>query len=144
LLDGAGALFLGVAIFVYSAQNSLRAGPTPGMADFGGGAQNFALISIFWFSGFIGLFSFLCRPLLWLQWWYSWIAFLAFGGVLWAGATSLFDGPIGRISGGLDFSHDPAFNVQCVGVASILMGFIFLIAQWLVRRAVPENKEETL
>ncbi len=113
------------------------------MADFGG-AADLVLVAIFWFTGSLGALLLVSGPLLFVRLRYSWIGFFAVGAVLWIEAANLFDGPVGRISGGLDVSHDHAFNAQCIGVASILMGFVFLIAQWLVRRDPAEKAQETL
>jgi|HubBroStandDraft_2_1064218.scaffolds.fasta_scaffold453245_2 hypothetical protein len=143
-LDGAGLLFLAIAAFVYAAPDRLRPPPQPGMADFGGAAMNLVLVAIIWFAGSLGALLLVSGPLLFMRLWYSWIGFFAMGALLWTQAADLFDGPVGRISGGLDVSHDQAFNAQCIGIASILMGFVFLIAQWLVRRDPTEKSERTL
>jgi hypothetical protein len=71
--------------------------------------------------------------LLWLRWWYSWIAFIVAGVLLWTEASKLAGDLDGPESNG-DFFRFYALNVMLVGIASILIGIIFLLAQGLERR----------
>jgi hypothetical protein len=132
-MDRAGFLFLGLALFVFVAQNKLTQ-RTASQWDFSGAWVVLIVLPAFWISGTLGALLLLGRQLLQMQWWYSWIAFLAVGVLLWTDPRDL----VGDSASRYPFRFDD-FALMLVGIASTIMGFIFLVAQWLVRRTPREN-----
>jgi hypothetical protein len=137
-LDRTGFVFLGLAILFFLLLRQLTAAPQPGFANFGAAVAELLFYSLLWISASLGVLLFLGRPLLRLRWWHSWIAFLAIGALLWTEGPGLVDPFYVSIREAFPLS-DPGFVVVLVGIAFVLMGFVFLVAQWLVRRARPVN-----
>lgn len=141
-MDLAGLTLVGLALLMFFSQDQLRPSvrnPNTGGPNYGGAAADLLMVAAFWICGSLGILLFLGRPLLWLQWWYSWIVFLAVGGLLWTKASALAGNLSGPESNG-DFFRFHDLNVMFVGIACTLMGIIFLIGQALARRAPPEGE----
>jgi hypothetical protein len=134
-LDRIGLTLLGVALLFgvgqgVFAKTSEPAGLAAGIA--GAGAALFVYVC-FWLSAAIGALALSGRLLLRLQWKYSWIGFFAMGLFLVIQGPVLVGPSYVSIGNDLLFSHWD-FTVVLVGIASILMGFIFLVVERSVRR----------
>ncbi|MDP8990445.1 MAG: hypothetical protein M3N41_10260 [Acidobacteriota bacterium] len=135
-LNRAGFVFLCLALLFFLLRRELT--PEPGAAAFGGAAAELLFYTCLWISASLGALLFLGGPLLRLKWWYSWIAFIAIGALLWTKGPAIVGPFYVSVRKALPLSQ-PDFVVVLIGVAFIIMGFIFLAAQLLVRR--PEAHE---
>jgi hypothetical protein len=131
LMDRAGFLFLvlGLLALVWGDKRLPTGDP------FGTGADEaFAFIAK-WACSALGALLFLGRPLLWLRWWYAWIAFFAVGVVL----LILFFDSTSAKPVLLEMGSEASTIMELVGFAGIVMGFVFLSFQRLVRQTEGPN-----
>jgi hypothetical protein len=139
-LDRAGLFCLGVALFLYVSQDALRPSvrdPSTGGPNYGGAGTDVLIFYGQWGCAILGVLLFTPRALLRLRWWYSWIAFLIVGGgLLIAAFKAVEPGPSVEM-------HTLAPIAELAGLACIFMGFIYFVAQLLVRRAEANGKEHT-
>lgn len=116
-MDGAGFVFfaLGLILFAFGHWLSL-------------------LVDIFdvagWACEILAALLFAVRPLLWLRWWRSWIAFFSLGSLLLVLALCV-DWPYSRV-------ETIRLVASIAGLYCTVIGCVFSVTQWLVRRG--ENR----
>src|SRR5271166_2744493 len=80
LLDGAGCVFVALAVILFSTQDTFTPPIEPGVSGaVSSAAGNILRFALEWSCAIFGGLLFLGRPLLWLRWWKSWIAFIVVG-----------------------------------------------------------------
>jgi hypothetical protein len=131
ILDGAGLLFVFVALCVYATHKSNQ--PVEGgMAGaIGVGGHEAFLFLLQWGSLVLGALFFVARPLLRLKWRYAWIAMIAAGVI----QLMVFYNSVNTsvLDGARRMPPEMEILLELAGIGCILVGLILLIAQWLLR-----------
>ncbi len=130
-LDRAGFVYLVIALFLFLAEKALRPSirdPHTGGPNYGGAGTDVLIFYCQWGCAILGALLLTPRVLLRMRWWYSWIAVLVVGGGLIIFAFNAV-GPASSVE-----MHKIAPIAEVAGLAFILMGIIYLVAQRLVRR----------
>jgi hypothetical protein len=131
ILDGAGLLFVCVALCVYATHNTNQ--PVEGgMAGaIGVGGHQAFLFLLQWGSLVLGALLFLARPLLRLKWQYAWLALIGSGVILLIVFYNSVNTSV--LDGARRIPPEMEILLELAGIACILVGLLLLIAQWLIR-----------
>jgi hypothetical protein len=120
----------GIVLLVLSLFPLIDKGRSTGEPFSTAAAEVFDVVAL-WTCWILGMLLFLGRPLLRLRWWYAWVVFIAAGLIVLILVSDIRSvKPVLHV----EMTAETGLVVAVAGVAGILMGFVFLVAQGLVRR----------